>query len=129
MSTERFPALLDGPGNHVSDPRELLLGYLDWYRRALERKTAGLSEAALRTPVDGLGWAPLGLVRHLGWVERSWVVGSARRRRRPASAGSSSTCSRSTPGTWVSSTWPASSSTGRPGSDQPGGVDTQGGKL
>ncbi|WP_130337115.1 DUF664 domain-containing protein [Micromonospora kangleipakensis] len=73
MSTERFPALLDGPGNDVSEPRELLLGYLDWYRRALARKTAGLSEAALRTPVDGLGWAPLGLVRHLGWVERRWI--------------------------------------------------------
>ncbi|WP_172875867.1 hypothetical protein [Micromonospora inositola] len=84
MSTERFPALLDGPGNHVRDPREQLLGYLDWYRRALARKTPGLS-------------------------------GSVRRRRRPASAGSSSTRARSTPGTSVSSTWPAKPLDGRTG--------------
>ena len=64
---------LDGPGTHVSDPRELLLGYLDWYREALMRKISGLSEAQLRTPVDPLGWSPLGLVKHLGWVERRWM--------------------------------------------------------
>ncbi|MDH6460719.1 putative damage-inducible protein DinB [Micromonospora sp. A200] len=73
MPDTRFPVLLDGPGNHVDDPRELLVGYLDWYREALARKTAGLSEEQLRGPVDGLGWAPLGLVRHLGWVERRWI--------------------------------------------------------
>lgn len=42
MSTERFPALLDAPGNHVSDPRDLLLGYLDRYRRALVRHLGGV---------------------------------------------------------------------------------------
>lgn len=73
MSDARFPVLLDGPGNHVDDPRELLSGYLDWYRAALARKTAGLSERQLRAPVDRLGWSPLGLVRHLGWVERRWI--------------------------------------------------------
>jgi uncharacterized damage-inducible protein DinB len=67
------PALLDGPGVEISDPRELLLGYLDWYREALIRKTAGLSDRQLRTPVEPLGWSPLGLVRHLGWVERRWM--------------------------------------------------------
>jgi GNAT superfamily N-acetyltransferase/uncharacterized damage-inducible protein DinB len=69
----RFPATLDGPGVDVSDPRELLLGYLDWYREALMRKVAGLSDAQLRTPVAPLGWSPLGLIRHLGWVERRWM--------------------------------------------------------
>jgi uncharacterized damage-inducible protein DinB len=64
---------LDGPGPHVSDPRELLFGYLDWYRAALMRKISGLSDAQLRTPVEPLGWSPLGLVRHLGWVERRWM--------------------------------------------------------
>jgi hypothetical protein len=67
------PAPLDGPGVLVADPRELLLGYLDWYRDALMRKLAGLPEARLRTPVEPLGWAPLGLVKHLGWVERRWI--------------------------------------------------------
>lgn len=181
MSDTRFPVLLDGPGNHVDDPRELLVGYLDWYREALVRKTAGLSEEQLRSPVDGLGWAPLGLVRHLGWVERRWIrwgfaaeqvapcppgeddaewrVGAlsteqvwrayraevahtrgivagvplsrraalggrfhaARTRRRWA--GSCSTCSRSTPGTWVSSTWLDSCSTGSPASDRASRTD------
>jgi hypothetical protein len=51
----------------------LLLGYLDWYRETVRRKLAGLSEAQLRTPVAPLGWSPLGLVQHLGWVERRWL--------------------------------------------------------
>jgi Protein of unknown function (DUF664) len=57
----------------VSDPRELLLGYLGWYREALTRKISGLSDAQLRTHADPLGWSPLGLVKHLGWVERRWM--------------------------------------------------------
>ncbi|GAA1349723.1 DinB family protein [Streptomyces beijiangensis] len=68
-----MPAPLDGPGVGVSDPRDLVLGYLDWYRDALLRKISGLSDAQLRTPVQPLGWSPLGLVRHLGWVERRWM--------------------------------------------------------
>jgi uncharacterized damage-inducible protein DinB len=71
--SERFPAVLDGPDVSVSDPHELLLGYLDWYREALIRKIDGLSDEQLRTPVEPLGWSPLGLVRHLGWVERRWM--------------------------------------------------------
>ncbi|MFF5174535.1 hypothetical protein ACFY3U_18130 [Micromonospora sp. NPDC000089] len=66
MSAPRFPVLLDGPDNRVDDPRELLLGYLDWYREALARKTAGLSEERLRTPVGGPGWSPLGAAPGLG---------------------------------------------------------------
>lgn len=64
---------LDGPGMKVSDARELLLGYLDWYRETLLRKISGLSDTQLRTPVEPLGWSPLGLVNHLGWVERRWM--------------------------------------------------------
>ena len=71
--SEGAPAPLDGPGTKVADPRELLVGYLDWYRETLMRKLDGLSEAQLRTPVDPLGWSPLGLVKHLGWVERRWM--------------------------------------------------------
>jgi len=70
---ERAPALFDGPAAGVSDPRALLLGYLDWYREALMRKLAGLSDEQLRSPVEPLGWSPLGLVKHLGWVERRWM--------------------------------------------------------
>ncbi|MDH6221101.1 DinB family protein [Streptomyces pseudovenezuelae] len=72
-SPEPVPALLDGPGVDASDARELLLGYLEWYREALLRKISGLSDEQLRTPVEPLGWSPLGLVQHLGWVERRWM--------------------------------------------------------
>jgi RimJ/RimL family protein N-acetyltransferase/uncharacterized damage-inducible protein DinB len=67
------PDLFDGPATDVADPRELLIGYLDWYREALMRKVAGLSEEQLRTPVQPMGWSPLGLIKHLGWVERRWM--------------------------------------------------------
>lgn len=70
---QQVPALLDGPAVDVSDARELLLGYLEWYRQALMRKLAGLSDDQLRTPVEPLGWTPLGLVQHVGWVERRWM--------------------------------------------------------
>jgi len=66
-------AVLENPAVHVSDPRELLLDYLDWYRAALLRKIEGLSDRQLRTPVSPLGWSPLGMVKHLGWVERRWM--------------------------------------------------------
>jgi uncharacterized damage-inducible protein DinB len=72
----RPPAVLGDlgdPGVGVCEPSELLLGYLDWYRERLVRKVAGLSDRQLRAPVPGLGWAPLGMVQHLGWVERRWL--------------------------------------------------------
>ncbi len=37
------------------------------------RKIEGLSDEQLRTPVAPLAWSPLGLVQHLGWVERRWM--------------------------------------------------------
>ncbi|MBE8475976.1 DinB family protein [Streptomyces justiciae] len=73
QSPEQVPAILDGPAVDVCDAHELLLGYLQWYREALLRKLEGLSDDQLRTPVEPLGWSPLGLVQHLGWVERRWM--------------------------------------------------------
>jgi uncharacterized damage-inducible protein DinB len=67
------PSMLDGPGQHETDPRALLTGYLDWYREALQRKLDGLSVDQLRSPVEPMGWSPLGLVQHLTWVERRWL--------------------------------------------------------
>jgi uncharacterized damage-inducible protein DinB len=37
------------------------------------RKIDGLCDEQLRAPVEPLGWSPLGLVKHLGWVERRWM--------------------------------------------------------
>jgi uncharacterized damage-inducible protein DinB len=51
---------------------ETLAGFLDWYRAVVERKVDGLTLAeagAERTPT---GLSPLGIVKHLGWVERGW---------------------------------------------------------
>jgi hypothetical protein len=71
---ESAAELLDaGAGPTCADPRELLLGYLDWYRDAALRKLDGLTDDQLRTPVEPMGWAPLGVVRHLGWVEHRWI--------------------------------------------------------
>ncbi|MFL5909839.1 MAG: DinB family protein [Gaiellaceae bacterium] len=61
------------PGAEVSDLSRLLVDYLEWYRRAVLRKIAGLSDAELRAPVEPMGWSPLGLVKHLGLVERRWM--------------------------------------------------------
>ncbi len=73
QTPQRVPAVLENPGVGVTDARELLLGHLDWYRDAVTRKIDGLSDSQLRTPVQPLGWAPLGMVKHLGWVERRWM--------------------------------------------------------
>jgi len=54
------------------DEGETLEGFLDWYRAVVERKVDGLSldqATAIMTPS---GLCPLGVVKHLGWVERGW---------------------------------------------------------
>jgi uncharacterized damage-inducible protein DinB len=64
--------LFDGPALGQTDTRALLTEYLDWYRDAIARKLAGLSDTQLREPLAATGWAPLGLVQHLTGVERRW---------------------------------------------------------
>jgi hypothetical protein len=60
------------PSVELSDPRELLLGYLDYYRSAITRKLDGLSEHDLRTSRLPSGWAPLELLKHLVHMEQRW---------------------------------------------------------
>jgi uncharacterized damage-inducible protein DinB len=60
------------PPETLSDPRELLLGYLDWYRDAILRKLDGLPEDELRRSRLPSGWTPLALLKHLAAVERRW---------------------------------------------------------
>jgi hypothetical protein len=57
----------------VSDPRELLLGYLDFYRDAVLRKLDGMPEHRLRESALPSGWSPLELLKHLAYVERRWL--------------------------------------------------------
>lgn len=62
------------PPDTLSDPHELLLAYLDFYRNVVLRKLDGLSEQQLRTAVLPSGWTPLELLKHLAYVERRWLV-------------------------------------------------------
>src|SRR5436309_14640449 len=58
----------------LGDPRILLDEYLDGYRDVVLRKLDGLSDGELRASRVPSGWTPLGLLVHLTWVERRWLV-------------------------------------------------------
>ncbi|GLY70832.1 DUF664 domain-containing protein [Amycolatopsis taiwanensis] len=64
---------LTEPPRTLSGSAELLTGYLDFYRDTIPRKLAGLSEAELRRTRVPSGWVPLGLLKHLGYVELRWL--------------------------------------------------------
>ena len=66
-------AALGEPPDGLSDPRQLLLAYLDYYRDVVRRKVDGLSEAELRRSRLPSGWTPLELVWHLAFMERRWL--------------------------------------------------------
>lgn len=51
---------------------ELLTGFLDWYRAVVARKVEGLSFIDATRVMTPSGLSPLGVVKHLAWVERSW---------------------------------------------------------
>jgi hypothetical protein len=57
----------------LADRREVLLGYLDYFRSVVHDKVAGLPESDLRGSRLPSGWSPLELVRHLTAVERRWL--------------------------------------------------------
>jgi hypothetical protein len=61
------------PDRQLSDCKELLLGFLDYYRSVITRKIGGLTEAELRTSRLPSGWTPLELLKHLGYMERRWL--------------------------------------------------------
>jgi hypothetical protein len=64
---------LTEPPVDLSDPAELLAGYLDAYREALLRKLEGVPEKQLRRRRLPSGWTPLELLKHLTYVERRWL--------------------------------------------------------
>jgi hypothetical protein len=61
------------PDRQVGDQKELLLGFLDYYRSVIARKIEGLSDEQLRASPLPSGWAPLELVKHLMFMERRWL--------------------------------------------------------
>ncbi|MFF4603190.1 DinB family protein [Streptomyces sp. NPDC001339] len=61
------------PAVTLNSPMQLLTEYLDFYRDAVLRKLAGLSEEELRHSPLPSGWAPLALLKHLAYVELRWL--------------------------------------------------------
>ncbi|MFD6415879.1 DinB family protein [Streptomyces sp. NPDC060194] len=58
--------------------KRALVAFLAAQRASVVAIVDGLDDSALTTSVVPSGWTPLGLVEHLGWVERAWfqeVVG------------------------------------------------------
>ncbi|MFR9721975.1 DinB family protein [Streptomyces sp. MS19] len=68
------PTAAPEPSPRVSDPKELLLGYLDHYRGVLLAKVAGLTEEQLGSSRLPSGWTPLQLLWHLQRVERRLMI-------------------------------------------------------
>ena len=68
-----MPAEFISPGPET-DPKALLLAYLDFYRETIADKVSGLSGEELRTSRLPSGWSPLELVKHLAFMERRWLV-------------------------------------------------------
>ncbi len=54
------------------DERDTLGGFLDWYRAVVERKVNGLTLEDAQRITTPTGMSALGILKHLGWVERGW---------------------------------------------------------
>jgi hypothetical protein len=65
--------LRDEPPRTLEDPKEILLQQLSYHRATLLAKLVGLSDDQLRSSVVPSGWSPLGLLKHLVFVERRWM--------------------------------------------------------
>jgi uncharacterized damage-inducible protein DinB len=50
----------------------MLASFLDWLRGSIVRKCEGLSEEDARRPMVPSGTSLLGMIKHLGYVERWW---------------------------------------------------------
>jgi uncharacterized damage-inducible protein DinB len=65
--------LRDEPPRSLEDPRDILLQQLGYYRATLLAKLNGLSPDQLTGSIVPSGWSPLGLLKHLVFVERRWM--------------------------------------------------------
>ena len=64
--------MADGALGGQAGERELLTGFLDWYRAVVERKVEGLSLEQASRGFTPSGLSALGVVKHLAWVESHW---------------------------------------------------------
>lgn len=67
------PPTLEHPPSSATRPLAVVAGTLAWSQDRVLSKIEGLSDAAVRTPPAPLRWSPLGMIRHLTWVERRWM--------------------------------------------------------
>src|ERR671936_2473491 len=58
--------------SRLAGEREALEGFLDYYRDTILWKVSGMSDDDLRRVIVPSGWSPLGMVKHLAYVEQSW---------------------------------------------------------
>ena len=65
--------LRDEPAKSLKDPTEILLQQLSYYRATVLAKLDGLSPDQLSSSIVPSGWSPLGLLKHLVFVERRWM--------------------------------------------------------
>jgi uncharacterized damage-inducible protein DinB len=65
--------LRDEPPKSLEDPTEILLQQLSYYRATALAKLDGLSLDQLSSSIVPSGWSPLGLLKHLVFVERRWM--------------------------------------------------------
>jgi uncharacterized damage-inducible protein DinB len=63
---------MDDPLGVRRSERQTLEGSLDWYRAVVERKVDGLSLEDAKRVMTPTGMSALGVLKHLGWVERGW---------------------------------------------------------
>ena len=66
-----------GPDARIEPPRqvgerETLESVLDFYRDTILWKVSGMSDEEIRRVIVPSGWSPLGMVKHLAYVERNW---------------------------------------------------------
>jgi hypothetical protein len=64
---------MEEPARTLHDPAELLAGYLDAYRDGVLGKLGGMSDEDLRRSRLPSGWTPLGLLKHLAYMECRWL--------------------------------------------------------
>lgn len=64
-----------GPPSTGPGERDVLVGFLDYLRDAIVAKAEGVPEDQSRVPGVPSGTNLLGLVKHLTYVERHWLLG------------------------------------------------------
>jgi hypothetical protein len=61
------------PAGDGSDPKGLLLDYLDYFRSVVTAKVNGMTDEQLRVSRLPSGWTPLELLTHLVYMEQRWL--------------------------------------------------------